>query len=75
MSLVVQLLRVCFLWSGKIPHATGQLSLWAAAAETHIPRACALQQEKPSQWEAHTSTTRESPQVAKKDSVQPKIKN
>ena len=39
-------------WSGKTPHAEEQLSLWASAAEAHAPWACALQQEKPLQWEA-----------------------
>ena len=30
------------------------LSLRATATEAHTPRACALQQEKPLQWEAHS---------------------
>ena len=34
-------------WSGKIPHATGQLSSCASTTEARAPRACALQQEKP----------------------------
>ena len=40
------------LWSGKIPHATEQLSPRATTTEARTPRACALQQEKPPQWEA-----------------------
>ena len=39
-------------WSGNIPHATKQLSLWATATEGCVPRAHAPQQEKPPQWEA-----------------------
>ena len=35
-------------WSGKIPHATEQLSLRATSTEAR-----ALQQEKPPQWKAH----------------------
>ena len=36
------------------PEASEQhlLSLCAATTEAHAPRACALQQEKPLQWEA-----------------------
>ena len=47
-------------WSRRITHATERLSAWAtttepntATAETHAPRARALQQEKPLQWVAH----------------------
>ena len=36
-------------WSGKIPHATGQLSSCTTSTE---PRACAPQREKPAQWDA-----------------------
>ena len=32
-------------WSGKIPHATGQLSLSATTTETCEPRACAPQEK------------------------------
>ena len=54
-------------WSGKIPHATEQLSLWATTVEparpsywAHVlqllkpsgPEACAPRQNKPLQWEA-----------------------
>jgi len=54
-SLVVQWIRICCPCrgnrfeplSGKIPHATGQLSLCATTTEAHVPRAHALQQEKP----------------------------
>ena len=60
-------------WSGKIPHATEQLSsytttieleLWSpgtTATEAHVPRACALQQEKPLQREAPTLQLESSP--------------
>ena len=41
-------------WSGKIPHALGQLNPSARTTEVHTPRARALQQEKPLQWEAHS---------------------
>ena len=53
-------------WSGRIPHAAEQLSpvhynYWACALEptshnywARVPRARALQQEKPPQWEART---------------------
>ena len=34
-------------WSGKIPHASEQLSLCTTTTEARVPRACALQQEKP----------------------------
>ena len=33
--------------SRKIPHAMEQLGPFAATAEAHVPRACALQQKKP----------------------------
>ena len=33
-------------WSGKIPHATGQLGPSTATTEAHVPRARTLQQEK-----------------------------
>ena len=58
-SLVVQRLRIYHCrghgfnpWSGKIPHAAGQLSLWASTTELVLPKACAPQQEKPPQREA-----------------------
>ena len=35
-----------------MPHAAGQLSLWASATELTVPRACAPRREKPPQWEA-----------------------
>ena len=41
-------------WSGKIPHASGQLILCPATTEPKGPRARAHQQEKPQQWEAHS---------------------
>ena len=59
-------------WSGKIPHTMRQLSphttttepglysLTATATEAHVPRACALQQEKPLEWVA-VSRTKEEP--------------
>ena len=50
-SLVVQWLRICLPmqgrefdpWSGKIPHASGQLNLCAATTEPVYSRSCALQ--------------------------------
>ena len=36
-------------WSRKIPHAAGQLGPCATTTETHTPKACAPQQEKPPQ--------------------------
>ena len=64
-------------WSRKIPHAAEQLlSLYskarelqllspcAATTEARAPRACAPQQEKPPQWEAHAPQRR--PNAAKK---------
>ena len=41
-------------WSGKTPHASGQLSPFVRATEACVPRACALQQEKALQREACT---------------------
>ena len=38
-------------WSGESPHVR-QLSPYTTATEPKDPIACALQQEKPSQWEA-----------------------
>ena len=61
MSLGVQQLRIHLPikrahgfnpWSGKIPHALGQLSPWTTTTETNTPRACAPQQEKPPWQEA-----------------------
>ena len=40
-------------WGTKIPHATGLISLHATATVFMNLRACALQQEKPPQCEAH----------------------
>ena len=37
------------------------LSLHAATTEAHTPRACALQQEKPPQWEARAPQQRVAP--------------
>ena len=48
-------------WSGKIPHAVEQLSPCATTTEACAPRACALQQEKPPQWEALTPQQRVAP--------------
>ena len=36
-------------WSGKIPHASEQLSPCTTTTEAHAPRARALQQERPLQ--------------------------
>ena len=82
-------------WSGKIPHAVEQLNpctttiepvpkrLGAATTEACAARACALQQEKPPQWDAHTLQLESSPQSTRynyrkslssnEDPVQPKI--
>ena len=46
-------------WSKKIPHASRQLS--PCSATTEAPRARALQQEKPPQWEARTPYLESSP--------------
>ena len=43
---------------GKIPHARVQLSSSVPTTEAWAPRACALQQEKPLQWEARTQQRR-----------------
>ena len=48
-------------WSRKIPHGPGQLSLCATTTEARVPRAWALQQEKPLQWEAYTPQLWSSP--------------
>ena len=40
-------------WSGRILHAAEQLSPYTATTEAPELEACALQQEKPPQWEAH----------------------
>ena len=69
-------------WSGKIPHAAGHLSLCTTTTESMHPRAHALQQEKPPQWEAQAlrlESSPHSPQLQKnpgsnKDSAQTKIK-
>ena len=45
----------------KIPRTVGQLSPCAAATTAHKPRACALQQEKPAQWQALTPELERSP--------------
>ena len=63
-------------WSREIPHAAEQLSpgiiatepvcqnYWsprATTTEAHVPRACALKQEKPPQWEARAPQRRVAP--------------
>ena len=48
-------------WSGKIPHPLEQLSLGATTTEACVPRAHAVQQEKPPQWEAHAPQLEKSP--------------
>ena len=69
---------------GKIPHAEGQLSLWAtnaepaATTEAWAPRAC-VSQEKPPQWEncmqlgssSHTLQLEKTP-CSQEDPEQPK---
>ena len=57
------------------------LSPYSATTEAWVPKAHALQQEKPVQWEAHAlqqeqtllATTRESPMHSNKDPEQLKI--
>ena len=53
--------RVQSLKFEKIPQATGQLSLCTATAGATHSRACALQQEKPPQWEAWVPPLESSP--------------
>ena len=64
-------------WLGKIPSTSEQLTPCAATTEAPGPRACALQQEKPWQWEGcvlqlerspppQLSASRESPCAAAK---------
>ena len=80
-------------WSGRTPHATEQLSPcaataepalwspWATTAEAHMPRARALQQERPQQWEgrapqgrvAPTHRNGRGPARSNEDPTQPKI--
>ena len=48
-------------WSEKISRATEQLGLYATTTETHVPRACASQQEKLLQWEACAPKQRVAP--------------
>ena len=68
-SLVAQWLRIHLPMQGtrvpslvrEDPHAAEQLSPWATTTEARAPRACALQQEKPLQWEAHTLQRRVAP--------------
>ena len=45
---------------GKIPQAE-QLSLGSTVPEAWVPKAHALQQEKPPQWEAHITQQRVAP--------------
>ena len=51
----------CDPWSGKIPHASRQLSPCATATEPAHPRAHALQQEKAPTWEACAPQLESSP--------------
>ena len=63
------------LWSGKIPHAAKQQSLCAVTTEptlespqaattkAHVSRDCALQKEKPLQWEACAEKQESSPHL------------
>ena len=63
-------------WSGKISHATGQLSPCTTTAEPEHARARALQEEKPScheeEWPPIAAATRESPHTATKFQCSPK---
>ena len=69
-------------WSRKIPHATEQLSPCTTTIEACAPRAHALQQEKPLQWEVYAlqlESNPRRPQLEKspgsnKDPAQPKRK-
>ena len=47
-------------WSGRIPHATGQLTPLCAAAKACVPESM-LFNEKPLQWEAHTPQLKSGP--------------
>ena len=72
-------------WSRKSPHSAEQLSLCATTTEpalyspratptkTHVPRAHALQQEKPTQQEAPAHCSQRKPMPSKEDVAQPKI--
>ena len=71
------------IWDPEIPHAEGQLNSQAATikpvlqsreatTEAHMPRAHALQREKPQQWVAHNLQLEKS-LCSNKDSAQPKI--
>ena len=72
-------------WAGKIPHTLGELSsciitielalqsLWAATTEAHVPRAHALQQEKPPQWEAHVSQLESRPHSPRSHMLQLRV--
>ena len=48
-------------WSWNIPCAMEQLSPYTVTSEACVPRACAPQQEKPLQWEAHAPRLESSP--------------
>ena len=63
-------------WSGKIPHAAGQVGLCTTTAEPERPGASAPQQEKPLQWEAHFMRSNRDPvQKIKKERKKKKKKN
>ena len=51
------------IWSlvGEDPSAVGQLSQCVTATEANAPRAHALQQEKPPQWEAQATQLENNP--------------
>ena len=69
-------------WSGRIPHALGQLSLCAttpepvpyspgaAAMKSACPRAQAPWQEKPPPWEAHALQLERSPRLPQLENSQ-----
>ena len=62
-------------WSGKIPHAAGQVGLCTTTAEPERPGASAPQQEKPLQWEAHFMRSNRDPvQKIKKERKKKKKK-
>ena len=60
-------------WSGNIPRAMEQLSLCTRTVEACMPRASALQQEKPPQRNQR-ATTKGSPDLPQLERVSPATK-
>ena len=77
-SLVVHWLRICLPVQGtwvqflvqEDPTCVRQLSPWATTTEPARHRACALQEEKPSQWEAWTLKLESSPPLPQLEKAQ-----